>query len=126
MGGDGPDAYREGVRLFNAGDYFACHDVLEDLWNETLGPEREFYQGLIQSAVALFHFETGNLGGARRMHFSACRYLEPYRPNYLGMDVERFLVAMRHCFQELLDAGNVYPHGATLPTDRIPRIELET
>ena len=61
----------EGIRLFNAGEYFACHDVLEDFWSELTCPEKPFFQGLIQAAVALFHFEEGNLGGARRMSISA-------------------------------------------------------
>ncbi|MGB0742301.1 MAG: DUF309 domain-containing protein, partial [Planctomycetaceae bacterium] len=54
----------EGVKLFNEGEFFACHDVLEDLWTEQVCPERTFLQGLIQLAVALHHFEEGNLGGA--------------------------------------------------------------
>ena len=120
-----PELYRQGVRLFNERQFFECHDALEELWNETLGPEREFYQGLIQSAVALFHFENGNLGGARRMYLSASRYLHPYRPQYMGVDLERFLSEMQHCFQPLTDAGNVYPEGATLPEDRIPHIQLD-
>lgn len=119
-----PQRYLEGIRLFNAREFFECHDVLEDLWTETLGEEREFYQGLIQAAVALFHFETGNLGGARKMYVSARRYLEPYRPRYAGVDLEKFLADFKHCFQPLLDAGNVYPHGLELDEDCIPSIVL--
>ena len=79
--------YLEGISLFNQREFFACHDALEELWTETLGPEREFYQGLIQAAVALFHFSEGNTGGARRMCESSIRYLELYRPHFLGLDV---------------------------------------
>ena len=62
---DFPEKYLEGIRLFNECEFFDCHQVLEDLWQETLGPERKFYQGLIQAAVALFHFGNENLGGVR-------------------------------------------------------------
>lgn len=117
--------YLEGVRLFNEREFFECHDVLEDLWSDTLGEDREFYQGLIHAAVALFHFETGNFGGARKMYLSACRYLEPNRPRHLGMNLEDFLSALRHCFQELLDAGSVYPADAALDVERIPMIRIE-
>ncbi|MGV2336423.1 MAG UNVERIFIED_CONTAM: DUF309 domain-containing protein [Planctomycetaceae bacterium] len=34
----------EGIRLFNAGDYFECHDVLEDFWSELTCPEKPFFQ----------------------------------------------------------------------------------
>ena len=47
----------DGIRLFNAGEFFACHDVLEDFWGEQTCAEKPFFQGLIQAAVALFHFE---------------------------------------------------------------------
>jgi predicted metal-dependent hydrolase len=55
-----PEKYLEGIRLFNAEDFFECHDVLEELWSETLGEEKKFYQGLIQASVALFHFGNEN------------------------------------------------------------------
>ncbi len=53
--------YLGGVRFFNEGDFFEAHEVWEDLWLNTAGPERRFYQGLIQAAVALYHFGNGNL-----------------------------------------------------------------
>ena len=59
------DLLGEGVKFFNAGSYFEAHEVWEDLWRETAGPVRRFYQGLIQAAVAMHHLERGNLAGAR-------------------------------------------------------------
>src|SRR5262249_26444350 len=48
--------YLAGVLLFNEQAYFEAHEVWEDLWAESYGPERKFYQGLIQAAVGLCHF----------------------------------------------------------------------
>lgn len=118
--------YLKGVQLFNQHEFFACHDELEDLWTETLGPEREFYQGLIHAAVALFHFEGGNLGGARKMHDSASAYLSGYEPTSVGIDVTKFLGQMRHCFRDLLGKHSDYPAGVALNSDDIPVIVLET
>lgn len=115
-----PEAYLEGIRLFNERQFFECHDVLEELWDETLGDEKQFYQGLIHAAVALFHFETGNLGGARKMYDSTRRYLLPYTPRYAGIDLDRFLDDFRHCFRELLESGPEYPFHVKLRDDRIP------
>lgn len=117
-----PEQYLEGLRLFNDEEFFQCHDVLEELWSETIGEEREFYQGLIQAAVALFHFENGNLGGAKRMYDSACRYLSPYEGRYMGIDLRRFLNDFQACFQELLDARGQYPAHVVLNNDRVPKI----
>jgi uncharacterized protein len=118
-----PELYLEGIRLFNAGEFFECHDVLEELWTETVGEEREFYQGLIHAAVALFHFENENLGGARKMYSSARRYLEPYGTRYMGIDLAAFLAAFEECFCELL-AAKEYPQGMRPAKERVPRIEL--
>lgn len=118
--------YLEGIRLFNGHEFFECHDVLEDLWNDILGPEREFYQGLIHAAVACFHFENSNLTGARKM-FTSCRgYLTPYCPVFMGLDVEAFLEALSECFRELRAAGGgVYPQGLELDHNLIPVIQID-
>lgn len=117
-----PAAYLEGVRLFNEREFFACHDVLEELWTDTLGPERTFYQGLIHAAVSLFHFEEGNLGGARKMHDSTRRYLEPFSPWHMGLDLEGFLMDYETCFQPLLDAGSTWPAGVALDPETLPQL----
>jgi uncharacterized protein len=119
-----PEKYLEGIRLFNEEDFFECHEVLEELWSETLGPEKKFYQGLIQAAVALFHFGNENLGGARKLYQASLEKLDPYRPVYQGLDVDQFLAAMKSCFQELLDSAQTYPSGVELSDERIPRIQL--
>lgn len=77
----------EGVRLFNAGMYFECHDVLEDLWSGVRGESRDFFQGLIQVAVALYHLERGNAEGARSMLGRALLRFERYPDRCFGFDL---------------------------------------
>ncbi len=121
-----PNAYLEGVRLFNEQKFFECHDVLEELWSETVGEERGFYQGLIQAAVSLFHFENNNLTGARKMIDYSLKRLTPYCPIFLEMSVETFLEEMKFCFAEILISSNQYPTGVVLNVERIPQIKLNT
>jgi len=120
-----PPKYLEGLRLFNDEEFFACHDALEEIWTETVGAEKQFYQGLIHAAVSLFHFENGNLGGARKMHRSSLNYLEPYGKHYQGIDVETLAAQLWFCFQELRAATDP---SATLQLDRtlIPKILIPT
>jgi predicted metal-dependent hydrolase len=61
---DPNDAFERGLTLFNRGDFFACHEVWEELWLRSAGAEKLFYQGLIQIAVAILHAERGNWRGA--------------------------------------------------------------
>jgi uncharacterized protein len=111
----------EAARLFNAREFFACHDVLEDVWNETIGPERDLLQGLIHAAVALFHFSEGNYGGARKMYHSAVRYLNEYLPRESPFDVRQLLADLHGAFEPLL-AAREYPSGLTLKEEDIPRL----
>jgi predicted metal-dependent hydrolase len=113
----------EGVRLFNEREYFACHDVFEEIWSEIIDDRRELYQGSIHTAVALFHFSEGNLGGARKMYGSAVGYLTPFRERFTGFDLGRLLDDFMSCFAELL-AAREYPARLAIPVDRIPLIHL--
>lgn len=124
MSAEYPEQYLEGLRLFNAEDFFECHDVLEELWSDTLGGSKKFYQGLIQTAIALFHFGNENLGGARKLYESSRKYLEPYAPEYEGIDVAKLLVDMQACFQELLDSRETYPADVALQDELVPKIEM--
>ena len=121
-----PPQYLEGLRLFNEQDFFECHDVLEELWSDIVGDQRQFYQGLIQVAVALFHFGNGNLGGARKLFHSSQGYLEQYPSPYMGLDLGSLCNDLQTCFQELLDAGNRYPTDLVINESLIPRVTIPT
>ena len=107
---DTPDSrYLTGVELFNAGEFFEAHEVWEDLWMECSSAERRFFQALIQAAVALHHFGRGNSTGATRLFHSGRRYMEPYRPAYLGLDVEQFWKTMEAHLAPALTGGESGP-----------------
>src|SRR4051794_6508369 len=42
--------YLAGILFFNRGDFFEAHEAWESLWMDTAGPDKTFYQGLIQAA----------------------------------------------------------------------------
>ncbi len=119
-----PEQYLEGLRLFNAEDFFESHEVLEELWSETQDERKKFYQGLIQAAVALLHFGNGNLGGAKKVYLTSRKYLEAYAPVFEGLDVVRFLADMQNCFQELIDNQQSHPVGVELDDERVPKIHI--
>jgi len=48
-------ARRRGIELFNAGEFYECHEVLEDVWRPSRGAERFFLQALIHFAVGFYH-----------------------------------------------------------------------
>lgn len=112
----------EAIDLFNRQEFFACHDVLEEVWSETVTEEKTFLQGLIHAAVALFHFTEGNLGGARKMHDSAIRYLTPFQPSCLGIELTQFLEQFDRCLQPLLGRHDSYPAGIRADETLLPTL----
>src|ERR1041384_3798518 len=80
---------QKGIRLFNAGEYFECHEVLEEAWTPERGPRRLFLQSLIHVAVGFYHLGRGNPVGATRQLRKALRKLGGYLPVCEGVDTER-------------------------------------
>lgn len=97
--------YLEFFRLFQEEKFFEAHEVLEGLWRETRGAERDFYHGLIQLAASLVHYQKGNLAGAQELFRTASGYLAPYRPRFLGVNVEQVL----RDFKRFLEAWSKHP-----------------
>jgi len=118
------DQYLEGIRLFNDEDFFECHEVFEELWSESQGDDRKFLQGMIQAAVALFHFGNENFGGAKKLYLSSRQRLEPLGDVYLGIDLQRFRVDFETCFQELLASTETYPTTVALQDELVPKIYM--
>ena len=81
----------EGITLFNHHRFFECHEVLEQAWLKAEGRPRDFYKGLIQAAVACYHWSRDNPAGALSLYHSSSRYLKKYRPAFLGVNIEDFL-----------------------------------
>ncbi|HVN03610.1 MAG TPA: DUF309 domain-containing protein [Bryobacteraceae bacterium] len=78
--------YKRGIELYAAGRFFECHEVLEEIWTPMRGPRRLYLQSLIHFAVAFHHQQRQNPVGAERQLRKALRKIEPYLPQYEGMD----------------------------------------
>ena len=116
--------YLAGIEHFNVCDFFEAHETWEELWADYQGPARKFYQGLIQVAVALHHFGNGNIRGAKKLYLSSSAYLQPYRPHYQGLDLEKLLAEFQTCFAEILASQEQFPEIEIDP-ERIPEIHLD-
>jgi hypothetical protein len=102
------DPFLEGLTLFNATHFFEAHEVLEDVWRAAPEPERKFFQGLIQVAVALHHYSRGNRVGCRSLLERARRNLAPYPARHRAVDLD----SLRHeldGWRIALDQGNPAP-----------------
>ena len=87
-----PDEYAQFWRLWALGEYFECHEVLEDAWRREMDAERkQFFQGLIHCAVALVHVERQNRVGASRQLAKARAKLLGFGREYSGCDITALL-----------------------------------
>ena len=90
-----PASVQEGLCLFNAGEYFQAHEVLENVWRGEPRPIRELYRGILQVAVAYYHLGRGNLTGARKMFRRSQVWLRAFPDMCQGINLAQF----RHDFE---------------------------
>lgn len=115
--------YLQGIEHFNACDFFEAHEVWEEVWTDYRGPDRKFYQGLIQVAVCLHHFGNGNIRGAKKLFLSSSGYLQEYRPKHLGLDLDKLLAEFAICLKPVMESTDEFPKIEIVP-DLIPEIHL--
>ena len=80
--------FKIGMKLFNTCQWYKCHDVFEEIWHETGGPERQLIQGILQVAVAQVHLENCNLNGATILYGEALGRLKRFHLANFGLDIE--------------------------------------
>lgn len=115
---DAHELWAEGIELFNAGRFFDCHEVWEEVWKRTSGAEKVFYQGMIQASVAILHAERGNRRGARSTWDKARAKLESLQAEHMGIALD-----------ELRDAVAAFIAGALAgrplgPPPKIRRLSI--
>ena len=81
----------EFIQLFNQGKYFESHEILEILWQKSSGRKKQFYQGLIQAAVALHHDANQNKHGAIKEYLYSIEKLKNFHASYLGVNIKKFI-----------------------------------
>src|SRR6266545_1340709 len=88
------DAYLEGIRLFNEGEFWHAHEQWEACWLQSAEPDSTFYKGIIQAAAALVHWKKGNLRGLRRNWEKGRPKLVALGPAMLGLDLRALIADM--------------------------------
>lgn len=99
-----PGQLLQGIREFNNRDWYECHETVEDLWIGENGEVRDFYQGVIQIAIALHHWRNGNFGGAVSLLKGGVVYLRRVPDRCQWVDVVRLIAdsdRMRYALEEL-------------------------
>ena len=117
--------YYAGITLFNEHEFFEAHEVWEDAWHMAYGTKYEFYQGMIQCAVALEHYRRSNPRGVISLYETYRRHFRNVPEVFMGLDVKSFLAAMHEALRPVLEANPPPQKGQIeLDVSRVPKIEL--
>ena len=109
----------EAIAHFNVGDWYLCHDGLEELWHETQGPMRPVLQGLLQIAVGELHLERGNVRGATVLMGEGLGRLQGCEAVALGVDLDPLRAMSARRLRTLQAGGDMT--GLPLPRLNPPR-----
>jgi hypothetical protein len=97
----GRAALREGIDLYNRGEYFEAHEVLEGPWKQMTGAERDIYQGLIKASAAFHHASRTKWRGAILLLRRALIQLGPHATLWDELPLDGFLTRISACLEEI-------------------------
>lgn len=100
-----PPALLASIEEFNRGEFFECHERLEELWMAEARPIRRLYQGILQIGVAFYHLRGGRYRSAVFLLERGSGYVRPFSPVCLGLDVAGLLADAERCLGELERLG---------------------
>jgi predicted metal-dependent hydrolase len=108
--------FRKGLEDFNSGRFYDAHEHWEEVWLQTLDPEKMFLQGLIQVAAAFHHYSRSNRQGTRNLLQAGLIKIERFPQAHRGLALEPLRVTVRRWLAAL-------EGGEDPAKEEIPRIE---
>lgn len=115
---------REGIGLFNDGQFFQCHDILETLYHEADEAQKPFLEGLVQLAAAFRIFcDFGEIKGPVRMIYQALIRFENYQPTFLAIRVKDFCQAAE-AWAKAAEKKDAQPSAADIPKIQFQRFSF--
>jgi len=114
---------RRGVELFNHGEYFEQHELLEQAWLAEPRPIREMYQGILQIGVAFLQIQRHNWAGAIKMFRRGLPRLRALPPVCQGIDIAAFRATAEAIHWEVTTLGA--EHLGEFDQSRFPAIVIQ-
>jgi uncharacterized protein len=116
-----PDLVLQGIEEFNRGEFFECHEYLEEAWMQESGRVRYLYQGILQVGVGFYHLQNGNWRGATGLLRNGTTRLKEFEPVTLGVDVTKLVSESERCLQKLETLGRNRIHE--FDKSNIPKVK---
>ena len=103
--GSPPDGVLEGIRLFNAREFYEAHETLEHEWHAERRQIRRLYQGILQIGVGFHHARGGNHKGAVLLLTDGIEKVSGFLPSCQGIDTARLVRESQACLEEVVALG---------------------
>lgn len=116
-----PPLVVSGIEKFNRGEFYECHDDLEDAWREETRQVRYLYQGILQVGVGFYHQRNGNWKGATGLIRNGVERLRDFEPETMGVNVEKLVRQSEACLESLEELGR--ERVKEFEESRIPKVE---
>lgn len=100
-----PPGIREGIALFNRGDYYEAHEAIEHEWHAERRPIRRLYQGILQIGVGLHHARAGNHRGSVLLLTDGIDKTAAFLPTCMGIDLTRLVLDAQRCLDRITALG---------------------
>ena len=115
-----PQLVLRGIEEFNEGEFYECHEYLEEAWMQEPRRVRFLYQGILQVGVGFYHLKNGNWRGATGLIRNGTTRLKEFEPESLGIDVGRLVRESEACLRELESLGR--ERVREFDTTNIPKV----
>jgi uncharacterized protein len=116
-----PNLALQGIEEFNRGEFYECHEYLEEAWMQEPRRVRFLYQGILQVGVGFYHLQNGNWRGATGVLRNGIERLREFEPETLGIDVRRLVRESAACLEELEDLGR--ERVREFDVSKLPKVE---
>jgi predicted metal-dependent hydrolase len=116
-----PDLALKGIEEFNRGEYYECHEYLEEAWMQEPRRVRFLYQGILQVGVGFYHLQNGNWRGATGLLRNGTVRLKEFEPSTLGLNVAKLVRESERCLHELESLGR--ERVDEFDTSKMPKVE---
>ena len=85
------DRYLLFIEYFNNLRFTSAQSTLDEVWLEETGHDKNFYGGLVQLAVSMYHLTSDNPHGAKKIFEKAQEMLLPFGETYQGIRIHDLL-----------------------------------
>ena|ERR1043166_457527 len=99
----------------------SAQSTLDEIWLDETGQDKNFYGGLIQMAVALYHLTNENPKGAKKIFDVAKGMLLPYGTIHHGLSLQKLISSFDTLFTQHVKYEDLHADYKSL----LPKIEFK-